>query len=59
MSHDAADREPRAIQLHVELPYKHEACSLRVVREHLDRGFRIAHLQRVTDREALVTLVKA
>lgn len=51
-----AGSEPRHVQLHLVLPYKFEARDDRRVRDWLDRGYRIVHLQRITDREAIVTL---
>ncbi len=53
-----AESAPRTVQLHLVLPYKFEAREDRRVREWLDRGYRIVHLQRITDREAMVTLAK-
>ena len=47
--------DPLRVQLHLILPYKHEARSHHKVREFLDRGYRIQDLQRVTDREVVVT----
>lgn len=44
------------IQLHLVLPYKHEAATHPQIQAHLKRGYRIEQLQRVTDREVLVTL---
>jgi hypothetical protein len=51
-----AENTPRHVQLHLVLPYKFEARDDRRVREWLERGYRIVDLQRITDREALVTL---
>jgi hypothetical protein len=51
--------ERQRLQLHLVLPYKHEARSHHKVREFLDRGYRIQDLQRVTDREVVVTFEKA
>ncbi len=48
---------PDRIQLHLVLPYKHEAASHPRIKAHLEGGYRIEQLQRVTDREVLVTLV--
>ena len=42
-------------QLHLILPYKHQAMDHPEIRRQLDQGFRIAQIQRVTDREVLVT----
>ena len=49
---------PDPVQLQIELPYKQEARTHRVVFDYLERGYRITDLQRVTDREALVTLTR-
>lgn len=48
--------QPKRIQLHVVLPFKHEAHEHPQIKGYLDGGWRIVQLQRVTDREALVTL---
>jgi hypothetical protein len=47
------------IQLHLVLAYKHEAREHPRIRERLERGYRIVQLQRVSDREVLVTLERA
>jgi len=57
MPDNPADRRP--IQLHLVLPYKFDPIEHRRVRELLARGYRIDQFQRITDREALVTLVPA
>jgi hypothetical protein len=44
------------IQLHLVLPYKHEVRDHPRIRSRLEDGYRIVQLQRVTDREVLVTL---
>ena len=44
------------VQLHLVLPYKFEPMSDARVRKYLDQGYRIEHLQRLSDQEALVTL---
>jgi hypothetical protein len=44
------------IQLHLVLPYNHEVGDHPRIGPHLDQGYRIVQLQRVTDREVLVTL---
>jgi hypothetical protein len=44
------------VQLHLVLPYKFEPRAHRTVRRYLERGYRVVQLQRVSDREALVTL---
>jgi len=46
---------PRTVQVQLVLPYKDEPRSHRTVREYLGRGYRIMDLQRVTDREVVVT----
>ena len=58
MTESQSAPEPRRLQLHLVLPYKHEARSHHKVREFLDRGYRIQDLQRVTDREVVVTFLK-
>ena len=42
-------------QLQLILPYKQQAMDHPEIRRQLDRGFRIAQIQRVSDREVLVT----
>ena len=49
------DERPR-VQLHLVLPYKADPIEHNRVRAYLDRGYRIEQLQRITDREAIVTL---
>ena len=49
----------RPIQLHLVLPYKFDPIDHRRVRELLAQGYRIDEFQRLTDREAVVTLVPA
>ncbi|NIM01300.1 MAG: hypothetical protein GTN89_10750 [Acidobacteria bacterium] len=44
------------IQLHLVLPYKFQPTDEPRVKQLLDRGYRIVQLQRVTDREVLITL---
>ena len=59
---DGAERPrllPERLQLHVELPYKFQPRDDPRVRAWLARGYRIAQYQRVTDREALITLARA
>jgi hypothetical protein len=43
------------VQIHLVLPYRIEPREHPRVREYLSRGYRIVQLQRLTDREALVT----
>lgn len=47
------------VQLHLVLPYKQEVRTHPRVARLLERGYRIVQLQRVSDREALVTLREA
>ncbi len=49
-------RPPEKLQLHLKLPYKFEPRQHHQVRGYLERGYRIVQLQRLTDREAVVTL---
>jgi len=44
------------IQLHLVLPYKHQVKDHPRVRGYLERGWRIRQLQRLSDREVVVTL---
>ena len=44
------------VQLHVVLPYKFQPTDAPQVKDLLDRGYRIEQLQRVSDREVIVTL---
>jgi hypothetical protein len=41
------------------LPYKDEPATHPRIKAHLDDGYRIEQLQRVTDREVLVTLLRS
>ena len=50
---------PETIQLHLVMPYKVQPRENQRVRSYLDRGYRIVQLQRVTDREVVVTLSSA
>jgi hypothetical protein len=50
---------PKKLQLHVVLPYKFEPGEHPRIRRYLDLGWRIQALQRLTDRDAIVTLVQA
>ena len=47
---------PKTLQLHLVQPYKIELNRHHRVRRLLDQGYRISTLQRITDREVLVTL---
>jgi hypothetical protein len=51
---EQAESDP--VQLHLVLAYRHELREHPRVRSFLERGFRVVQLQRVTDREVLVTL---
>ena len=51
-----AETSPERVQLHLVLPYKHEARNEPRVRAYLERGYRIVQLQRITDREVVLTL---
>jgi len=44
------------VQLHLVHPYNIELCHHHTIKSYLDRGYRILQLQRVTDREILVTV---
>ncbi len=43
------------IQVQLEMPYNVEPRDHRSVRRYLDGGWRISDLQRLSDREALIT----
>jgi len=45
----------RRIQVQFQLPYSRQAQDDERVRSYLDRGWRIAQLQRLSDQEALIT----
>jgi len=49
---------PRRVQLHLVLPYKAQPADDPRIRRYLDGGYRIEELQRLTDREAIVVLVR-
>ena len=44
------------VQLHLVLPYKADPAQHNQIRAYLDRGYLIEQLQRISDREAVVTL---
>ena len=44
------------IQLHLALPYKFEPWQHPRVARLLQQGYKVAQLQRLTDRDAIVTL---
>ena len=50
--HDDAAR----LQLHLVMPYKLEARDHPRIKPYLEEGYRIVQLQRISDREVLVTL---
>jgi hypothetical protein len=50
--------QAKRVQLHLVLPYKFQPTDEPRVKDLLDNGYRIEQLQRVTDREVLVTLTK-
>ena len=56
MDHRDPPEPGKRIQLHLVLPHKQEACDHPRIKARLDDGYRIVQLQRVTDREVLVTL---
>ena len=47
------------LQLHLQHPYSVEIRENARVRRYLADGYRIAELQRVSDREVLVTLARS
>ncbi len=47
---------PETVQLQLVLPYKQQPREHPRIRTYLEQGYRIVHLQRLTDQEALVTL---
>jgi hypothetical protein len=54
-----SSKRPTRVQLHLVLPYKFDPIHHQRIRAYLEQGYRIEALQRVTDREALVTLSRA
>lgn len=48
--------QPSRIQFYLTLPYKHDPIADPLVRAYLDRGYRIVQFQRLTDRDAVVTI---
>jgi hypothetical protein len=48
--------EPDRVQLHLTMPFRLQPGTHPSVRTYLDRGFRIVAVQRLSDREALVTV---
>jgi hypothetical protein len=53
---DQTKTKGERIQLHLVLPFKFEPRENRRVRRYLEQGYRIEQFQRITDREAVVTL---
>jgi hypothetical protein len=49
----------RRVQLQLPLPYGREARDDERVRQHLALGWRIAQLQRLSDKEVLITFEAA
>ena len=45
----------RRVQIQVPLPYGREPRQDERIKRHLDEGWRISQLQRLTDQEVLVT----
>ena len=45
--------------MHLALPYKFDPADDPRIRKYLRRGYRVEQLQRLTDREAIVTLALA
>jgi len=45
----------RRVQIQVPLPYGREPLQDERIKKHLDAGWRISQLQRLTDQEVLVT----
>jgi hypothetical protein len=43
------------VQLQFVLPYTHQAMDHPEIRRQLNQGFRISQIQRISDREVLVT----
>lgn len=44
------------VQLQVGMTFKQQPAEHPRIKAYLDRGYRVVHVQRVTDDEALVTL---
>ena len=49
----------RRIQLHLALPYKFDPWQHPRIARLLEQGYKVAQLQRLTDRDAIVTLERA
>jgi hypothetical protein len=56
MTDQTNPEQPSRVQLHLVLPYKASPADHTKIRAYLDRGYRIEQLQRITDREAVVTM---
>jgi hypothetical protein len=48
--------ESNRFQMQLVLPYKQQPATHPRIRRYLEQGYRIVQLQRLTDREALVTM---
>ncbi len=53
-----AATEPDQLQVHLVLPYNIEARRDVRVKGYLSRGYRIVELQRISDREVLITFAR-
>jgi len=58
MEHPDNADAPARFQLHLVLAYKHEPRHDPNVRAWLERGYRVEQLQRLSDREVLITLAR-
>ena len=56
MAQDTTPGNRSRVQLHLVLPYKADPGQHNQIRAYLERGYLIEQLQRITDREAIVTL---
>ena len=56
MSAEETGGAAERIQLHLVQPYKIEVGEHQRVKRYLERGYTIEQIQRLTDREVLVTL---
>ena len=56
MAEDMPPETRSRVQLHLVLPYKADPAQHNQIRAYLERGYLIEQLQRITDREAIVTL---
>jgi hypothetical protein len=55
---EAGMSSPDRIQLHLVLPYKFDPRDEPRVARYLEQGYRVEQMQRVTDREAILTLAR-